>query len=461
MKKRLGAQLSLGFALIILITVAVISIVSNLLITAEFESYIEKQQQSFSAQLADGLVAQYDKESGVWNHDYIHGMGMYALNDGYILKVYDKQGVSVWDAENHDMEQCHQIMQEIEQRMNSLAGGKGQFVTHSYDIVSEDEVIGSADITYYTPYYFNENAFNFVDSLNKILLVIGVAATVAAICLGIIISKRLTRPIVKVTEVADKISQGDYTVRDEGKVATYELKELSLAINNMAEQIERQEALRKQLTSDVAHELRTPLSSVSAQLEMILDGVFEPSQERLNGIFEEVNRLSGLVGDLEKLQQIENNVLERTETDLFDLAKNTANLFEAELNINQLTCNVSGKSVKVSVDERKIQQVITNLLSNAVKYSHEGGAIEIDVQDGGNCAVLSVRDYGIGISEKDQKLIFERFYRTDKSRNRKTGGVGIGLTIASEIVKAHGGKIEVESSEGKGSKFTVTIPKSI
>ncbi|MGN0806724.1 MAG: sensor histidine kinase, partial [Candidatus Coproplasma sp.] len=246
-----------------------------------------------------------------------------------------------------------------------------------------------------------------------------------------------------------------------GKVGTAELKELSVAINNMAEQIEKQETLRKQLTSDVAHELRTPLSSVSAQLEMILDGVFEPSEERLNGISEEVNRLSVLVSDLEKLQQIENNVLERAETDLFDLARSTVNLFEAEINRNDLTCTVTGNSVKVYADERKIQQVITNLLSNAVKYSHEGGAIEIDVQDGGDCAVLSVRDYGIGISEEDQKLIFERFYRTDKSRNRKTGGVGIGLTIASEIVKAHGGKIEVESLEGKGTLFTVTIPKSI
>lgn len=460
MKKRLGAQLSLGFALIILATVAVISIVSNLLITVEFENYIEKQQREFSAQLAEGLAAQYDKESGVWNEDYIHGMGMYALNDGYILKVYDNQNVPVWDAENHDMEQCHQIMQEIEQRMSSLAGGKGQFVTHSYDIVSEEEVIGRADITYYTPYYFNENAFNFVDSLNKILLVIGIAATVAAICLGIIFAKRITRPIVKVTEVADKISQGDYSVRAEGKIGTVELKELSLAINNMAEQIEIQETLRKQLTSDVAHELRTPISGISAQLEMILDGVFKPSEERLNGIFDEVNRLSVLVSDLEKLQQIENNVLERTETDLLDLAKSAVNLFEAEINKNGLTCSVSGNSVKLLADERKIQQVIINLLSNAVKYSRKGGAIEISVNDDGNSAVLSVRDFGIGISEEDQKLIFERFYRTDKSRNRKTGGVGIGLTIASEIVKAHSGKIEVESSEGNGSIFTVTIPKS-
>lgn len=458
MKKRLGTQLSLGIACIILITVAVISIFANLFITRQFESYMENQQQKFSAELASGLSMQYDEEFG-WNVDYIHGMGMYALNDGYILKVYDSNGKTVWDAENHDMESCHQIMQDIQKRMEQLAGGKGQFVMHPYEITKNGVTIGRAEITYYSPYYYNEYAFKFVDSLNIILLIIGITAIAAAVMVGILFARKITRPIVKVTEVADEISQGNYSVRAEGKIGTVELKELSYAINNMAEKIDRQEVLRKQLTSDVAHELRTPISSVSAQLEMILDGVFQPTEERLHGIFDEVKRLSALVADLEKLQQIENNVLERTEIDLLDVTKSTVNAFEGAISKNRITCSVFGDSVKVYADERKIQQVITNLLSNAVKYSHEGGAIQITVKDDGDFARLTVKDNGIGISEEDINLIFERFYRTDKSRNRKTGGVGIGLTIVSAIVKAHGGKIEVQSKEGEGSIFTVSLPK--
>lgn len=123
-----------------------------------------------------------------------------------------------------------------------------------------------------------------------------------------------------------------------------------------------------------------------------------------------------------------------------------------------LTCTVSGGSVKLLDDEGKIRQIIVNLLSNAVKYSHESGTIEVAVRSDGENAVFSVKDNGIGISEEDKKLIFERFYRTDKSRNRKTGGVGVGLTIVNAIVKAHGGKIKVESTEGKGSTFIVTLP---
>lgn len=458
MKKKLRTQLSLGFALIILATVALISILSTLLITKEFESYMEKQQQAYTRELAEGIAMQYSAESG-WNVDYIHGMGMYALNDGYIIKVTDADGATVWDAENHDMEQCHQIMQDIEERMRSLSGGNGKFVTQSFLLESADGPVGTAEITYYTPYYFNENAFRFVDSLNLILLVTGILSMVGAVCVAVLFARKLARPIVQVTDIADQIAQGNYAARADEKAGAYELKELSRSINNMAEQIERQENLRKQLTSDVTHELRTPLANLSAQLEVVLEGVWEPTQERLQGIYDEVNRLSDLVADLEKLQQIENNVLQKSAFDLTETARDVANIFEAEIGKNGLTCTVAGERVEVCADRNKMRQVLTNLLSNAIKYSREGGKIGVSVKEEQGEAVLTVTDDGIGISGDEKALIFERFYRADKSRARKTGGVGIGLTIVNAIVKAHGGKIEVESELGKGSAFTVRIPK--
>lgn len=376
------------------------------------------------------------------------------------MKVYDSQNEVVWDAENHDMEHCHQMMQEIEERMNRLSGDEGQFVTHSYDILSGEKIIGRADITYYTPYYFNENAFRFIDSLNIILLATGIICIINAICMGVIFAKKISKPIIKVTDIADEISKGDYSVRTDSRTSTVELRELSQAINNMAEKIERQEGLRKQLTSDVAHELRTPLTNISTQVEMIVDGLFEPTKERLNGIYDEVNRLSSLVSELEKLQLIENTKLNKTEVDLLELAKSTASVFEAEFNKYNLQCTVLGEKTLLFADEGKLRQVITNLISNAIKYSQSGGTIEISVKSDGENAVLSVKDHGIGISEEDKELIFERFYRTDKSRSRKSGGVGIGLAIVNAIVKAHGGKIEVESTEGMGSDFIVTLPKN-
>lgn len=457
MKRRLRTLLSLGFAVILFVTVAIISLVANLLINAAFRSYIKTQQEDFSAMIAAGVSAQYDDETG-WNEDYIHGIGMYALGDGFILKVVDASGEVVWDAENHDTEYCHRIMQEIIDRMQK-AGKSGGFTEPvAYSLEKDGVFIGTAYISYY-PYYFNENAFGFVDSLNVILLIIGILAVAAAVCAGTVFARKISVPLSKVADIADEIAQGNFSARAEEETGTAELSELSRSINNMAEKIERQETLRKQLTSDVAHELRTPLSNISAQLEVITEGVFEPTRERLEGIFEEVSRLGGLVNDLQRLQQIESDEPVFGSVELLSLALSAASAFEAEVQKNGLVCRVSGEEVVVEADANKLKQVICNLLSNAVKYSLAGGAIEIRVKDGGDCAVLEIEDGGIGISKEELPLIFERFYRTDKSRSRRTGGVGIGLTIADAIVKAHGGVIVAESEEGKGSTFRVILPK--
>lgn len=458
MKRTLRAQLSVGFAFIILVTVALISLVSTLLINREFENYVERQQLAFSAQIAEGIAMQYDAAEG-WNVDYIHGMGMYALNDGYIVKVYDASGETVWDAEDHDMELCHQIMQEIADRMAS-AGRTGSFTVRSYELVSGEESVGRVDVSYYSSYFYTENDFDFIRSLNVILLVIGVLALVAAVCVGILFARKIARPLARVTEIADEIAQGNYGARVGRSERTKELEELSLSIDNMAEQIEKQEKLRKQLTSDVAHELRTPLANLLAQLEVISEGIFQPDAERMQGIYEEVQRLSLLVDDLSKLQHIENNVLDCTREDLFELCRGVKENFAAEMKKRGIECALTGGQTWAVVDKNKIRQVVTNLLSNAVNYSHEGGKVEIFVGTEADTAVISVRDEGIGIPEQERELIFERFYRTDKSRNRKTGGVGIGLTIVNAIVKAHGGSVSLDSEEGVGSTFTVRLPLS-
>lgn len=457
MKRTLKTQLSLGFAAIILLTVALISLVSTLLITREFQNYTANQQEKVSKEIADSLAMQYDGETG-WNVDYIHGLGMYALSDGFIVKVYDKDGEVIWDAESHDMEYCHQVMQSILDRMDQLKSKNGQFLTHSYLLESGAEEIGRTDITYYTPYYFDDNAFDFVRSLNLILLVLGVVFLAAAVAAGVLFAGRIAKPIIRVKETADLIAEGNYSSRAECDVKTLELNRLAASINHMAEQIERQETLRKQLTSDVAHELRTPLANVSAQLEMVLDGVFEPTQERLKEIYDEVARLSALVSDLERLQQVENSALEKTQTDLLLIVNSAVRLFSQEFAKRRIECVVEGESVPLAADENRLKQVVVNLLSNAVKYSDDGGTIRVKAFRKEGNAVLSVSDDGIGIPAEEQALIFERFYRTDKTRSKKTGGAGIGLAIVSAVVKAHGGTVEVSSGEGRGSTFTVTLP---
>lgn len=462
MKRKISTQLAAGFAFIVLITVAVISVTANGLISRQFEQYVAQQRKMSSEQLAQSLSFQYHAEDGTWNVDYIHGLGMYALKDGYLIRLSDAEGQVIWDAENHDMTLCHQIMQDIRTQMSQRRPDlDGNFTTYRYDLKQNDEVIGYLDVSYYSPYYLNESDFRFLDSLNRILLVVGICAAAAAAAAGAVLAKSLSVPLLKVTEITRKISDGDYGARLETENGqTQEIAALSGAVNHMAESLERQETLRRRLTSDVAHELRTPVANVSLNLEMMLDEVWEPTKDRLQSCYEELGRISGIISDLEKLRQMEaeNMNLELEPVNLLELAQAVETAFEPDLKKKKLTCEVSGEAAAVMGDQRRLHQVIFNLVSNAVKYSTEGGSIQIRVKQEKHKAVLIVEDQGIGMAEEELPLIFERFYRTDLSRSRKTGGAGIGLAIVKAIVQAHQGTVTVTSKVGCGSRFTVTLP---
>lgn len=480
MKQRLSTQLALRFGMIVFVTIALISASANVLIRHQFEKNISERQRTFSEELAGALVSQYNDATEAWNLDYIHGFGMYALKEGYILRVYDRNGKVVWDAENHDMTACHQVMQEISTRMQEKRPDlDGNFVTHRYELKrstllkrvtnqkndqeygQEYETIGYLDVSYYSPYYFSESDFAFLDSMNRILLIVGISSMVGAVGAGVILARHLSVPITKMTEITGKISEGNYAIRFESEVQTRELAELSSAVNQMAESLERQEILRRRLTSDVAHELRTPIANVSSYLEAIIEGVWEPTADRLQNCYEELGRISALIGDLERLRQIENENmrLEKEKVDLLELVQSVRSAFEPEFENKHLTCTVTGEKTMMLGDPKRLHQAIFNLVSNAIKYSNEYGEIQITVHEKEESAIVEVSDQGIGISQDDLPLIFERFYRTDRSRNRKTGGAGIGLTITKAIVQAHGGKIVAESRENHGSKFVMILPR--
>lgn len=500
-KQKLSTQLAAGFGILVFITIFLISLSANVLIRHQFEKNISERQNSFSEELAEALALQYHAGTGEWNLDYIHGFGMYALKDGYIIKVYDRENHIIWDAENHDMTACHQMMQEISARMQEKRPDlNGRFLTHRYELKQsgqdadrsteytvdgedrgireiknrgisrefnqgeehENETIGYLDVSYYSPYYFDENDFKFLDSMNQILFLVGISSMAAAVAAGVLLARRLSVPIAKMTEITEKISEGNYAIRFESDVHTRELAQLSTAVNQMAERLETQETLRRRLTSDVAHELRTPIANISSYLEAILEGVWEPTPERLENCYGELERISDLIGDLEKLRQIESEKmnLEKENVDLLELCRSVQAAFEPELEKKHLRCTVSGENAVVIGDQKRLHQAIFNLVSNAVKYSDPGGKIEIRVGwDEEDHVVAEVKDHGIGIPEKDLPLIFERFYRTDRSRNRKTGGAGIGLAITKAIVHAHGGNILAESRENFGSTFKIILPK--
>ena len=292
------------------------------------------------------------------------------------------------------------------------------------------------------------------------LAVVGIISIVFAAIAGIILAGKISVPVKAATRAAKDIAQVNYNNRINTDICTMELSELGNAVNHMAESLDNQEMLRRRLTSDVAHELRTPVANVSSNIEAIIEGALEPTNERLSSCYNELERITGIITELEKLRQIEgeNMILHIGHVDIYELAKEVKLIFENEMSKKNIRCDIIGEHIDVCVDKDKLSQVLNNLISNAVKYTDNYGNIQITVIQENENVVITVEDNGCGMDDNDIPYIFERFYRTDKLRNRSTGGAGIGLTITRAIVQLHGGTIHVESKKGVGSLFKVTIP---
>lgn len=462
MKKSLKSQMALTIAAVVLITVVLISILSNIFINHKFKEYIIQHQAQKTKEIVSSLSQQYSKIENEWNTDSIHIIGMVALYDGYIIKVYENDGSSVWDAEYHDMTLCTQVMADISERMQEkYPYMNGEFTSNDYELTQNGEQLGSVTISYYGPYFLSENDFQFLSALNVILISIGSFSLIFALAIGWMMAKKISRPITKTIINAKEIADGNYKIRFEGEIEIKELDELVTSVNHLADSLNEQEELRKRLTEDVAHELRTPLAIVSTHLEAMIEGVWKPSEERLQSCHEEIKRITNLVKDLENLAKVESDDLlfNMTLVDLCEIAERTVRNFETDIYNKNLDVQIEGQSFLVLADRERISQVILNLLSNGIKYTPEGGVIKVEIEEKEKNVVIQVADNGIGISEAELPFIFERFYRADKSRNRKTGGAGIGLAIVKSIVNAHGGKVEVDSEIGKGSRFRIILPR--
>jgi signal transduction histidine kinase len=274
------------------------------------------------------------------------------------------------------MSACMQVMNDITQQMRArYPSVKGGFVTQDLALSLSGRTVGRVRIGHFGPYFFNENDFYFLDALNTVLIGSGVFSLILAATVGWFLARHVSAPIRKTVGVAKQMSAGNYVVRIEDKSTTRELDELMLAVNQLARSLGKQEGLRRQLTADVAHELRTPLTTIGTHIEAMMEGVWQPTPERLSSCYEEIERLGKLVRDLESLARVEsdNLKLDKAPVSLLELANKTVRNFEAEIAEKGLTVSVVGNCPEVLADRDRIQQVLINLLSNAVKYTPPAG----------------------------------------------------------------------------------------
>lgn len=275
--------------------------------------------------------------------------------------------------------------------------------------------------------------------------------------------RRWVNPLADVMGAAETLASGDFSVRVEEK-GDQEFIKLAQSFNHMAEELQHAEMQRRNLTADVAHELRTPLHILQGNLEGALDGVYQASPEYFKSMLEETRLLQRLVEDLQTLSLAETGNLELNLQTLLvkDLLEDVVTSFSGQADEGkiQIRLNYPKELAELTLegDWHRLDQVVGNLVSNALRYTPEEGEIILGADKDDTGVKITIQDSGAGIPEEDLPYVFDRFWKGDKTRSRTSGGSGLGLAIARQLVSAHGGTIAVESEEGEGTKFTVEFP---
>ena len=332
--------------------------------------------------------------------------------------------------------------------------------SHMGDMMG-DMMTGSSSTGLFTPTVQADLEASFDSSFRRALAISLVVAGIAAIGTTAYATRRILRPLHAVRSAAHKLAAGAYDQRID-LPNEEELADLAQDVNALAEVLATTEARRVRLISEVAHEMRTPLTTLEGYLEGLLDGVFEPNAELYAASGREVRRLKRLAADLADLSRAEEES-QPLHLELFDLTalagEVTADLrVQADAKGIRLNVTQDGEQVAIRADRDRIGQALTNIIGNAITYTDSGGSVDINIEIDAHHARIEVTDTGRGLSTEQQTAIFERFYRGDPNG---PGGSGIGLTIARAIARRHGGEIEANSpGTGKGSTFTIRLERS-
>lgn len=308
---------------------------------------------------------------------------------------------------------------------------------------------------------FTPLARQFFDSLNRSMLLVVVTVIAGSFLLITLLVRQLARPLNELTQASEKIAEGHLEQKVDVN-SQDEIGELAQSFNTMSSKLKQSEDLRRQMTADIAHELRTPMSVIQGDLEAVIDGVYPANQETFQSLLEESHRLSRLIDDLRELSLLEAGelTLQRKNTDIKVLVEQLVQAYQikAEGNGIMLQFNNTDAVSEVEADADRIAQVLRNLISNAIRYTPSGGTVVINLHRNNGELQCTVTDTGPGMSEAEANRVFERFWRADQSRARHSGGSGLGLSISKRLVEAHGGKMWVQTALNQGSTFGFSLP---
>ena len=434
--RRLGlrARLALALCAVAIIAVGLATLLANYGVEPRLKSAAHARLERSAAHMSDVAATIYLAEGG-WTPDAAVTLGHLAELDELGLVIHKPDGGATV--------------------VRPLRGPRSE----PRRIVANGRIVGSLVVSPASGSLLTPEETHLQHSLDRLHLVAAVASVIAALVIALLLAETLSRPLRRIRRTAEAIEQGDL----EARVAPggdAEMRAVGHALNRLAETLDHEEHMRKQSVADLAHELRTPVHGLLSRIEAAQDGVLDDTEANLAAMHAEALRLTRLLDDLSRLADAERPglLLEKRDVDLADVARAVATSFEPLFADTDLAFQISTVSTIISGDADRLRQIVDNLLSNALRYAEAGGEVRLKVTRQGSSALLEVADTGIGIPADDLKNIYKRFFRGERSRSRVTGGTGIGLAIVSELVRAHDGRMEVDSEVGRGSRFRVHLP---
>ncbi len=463
-----STSMTLAFALIAVMMALIFVVVLSVVWGGQFSSYTRQNMQSIADSTAESISGAYERE-GKWTADVLNLAGAASSVSSDIgVQVLDAEGGVLYD----DTWTSDGVSSKVgadgavmPQTVASLAPTGADSVVSSEVHGADGEKVGEVRL-----WAFGSDALlTTADSAFKVgsfqaITIAAVVGVILACALGYVTSRKMAMPIQKITQTARQLRNGDMTARS-GVSGPDDIGQLGETFDDMASTLERDIKLEHRLTGDVAHELRTPLMAMQATVEAMQDGVLPADDEHFETVASEVRRLSRLVDAMLKLSRLENNSTElKTErTDVIYLLRSLVSSQHAlfhEKGLHLRFINETGRDeLMADIDGDLIREAVVNLMSNAMRYTDADGYVKVSVRLERGDVLISVQDTGIGIAKEDIPQTFSRFWRSDVSRERVSGGLGVGLSLTKEIVDKHNGTILVESELGRGTTFTLRIPR--
>jgi two-component system sensor histidine kinase BaeS len=450
----LGRRLLLAFVLVAVSSVLVLSGAALIGVDRGVQVAQQADRERVATSAAAAAAGAYRQENG-WNNVDLSRAIAIADAASARLAVLDADGTTVQTSGSAGGSANFQGMGQGMGQDMGQGSGMGQSLVIA-PIVSGDSQIGTVRLNFDVM-----AATRVVDVAWSWIAAAAVAALIVAVGASWLVTRLLVRPVRVMTDAARSFTAGDRQSRATGP-GPGELGELAIAFNGMADAVVRSDRDRRNLTADVAHELRTPLAALQAGLEELRDGLVQPTPEGLAGLHDQSLRLGRVVADLAELSAVETAGLSMrlAAVDLGQIARDEAALREPQLRAAEVTVTIDpGEPAFVRADADRLHQAIGNLLANAARYCRPGDGVTLTVSLEYGEAVLRVADTGPGIAPDELPHIFDRLWRGRAAE--QVAGSGIGLALVREIVSSHGGTIEATSVPGEGTTITIRLPATV